>query len=71
MDLYYANAYMKERQTDAEHKRLQNQAKQIRPQVEIESRPRLLLKDAWQHLTAKAEQATAKPTVDQIPRCAN
>ncbi len=65
MDLYYANAYMKERQADAELNRLRKQAKQIRLDNRSKTRPRFLLDAARQHLTAKAEQPTAKPTVGQ------
>ena len=71
MDLYYANAYMKERQVDAELNRLRKQAKQIRLDDGSKTKPRFLLNVARQHLTAKAEQPTAKPTVGQTPHCAN
>lgn len=71
MDMYYAKAYMRTRQDEAENRRLQEEARKARLHDDFRPTQRSALSAAWQRLTKRATQTSAKPTVSQTPHCAN
>jgi len=71
MDMYYAKAHMRAHQNEAENRRLPKEARQIRPHDDVRPTQGSPLTAAWQRLTTRVTQTSAKSAVSQAPHCVN